>query len=217
MSKKLLFIIPSIIALVLLISILIVIYSCQTDIELEEGSVKDIFEIQLTDEEEQSLEEMLITEKEYIGRQPPEGYSEPEYHDPRFEFQLAFKDTYQSNIVIIPEEIYINCFDDNMNWIGFVNYEWLHLLSDYSFNYGDTVFFVAYGILTYYDGDVPYDYYVNLDEDIHNSHPISSVIFEVQTHGERPLNICLDLYNIKIRVEEGIKQKNPNCEQGCCD
>jgi len=96
-------------------------------------------------------------------------------------------------------------------------FEWLHLLSDYSFNYGDTIFFLVYAILTYYDGNVPYDYYINLDEDIHNRHPSSSVIFEVQTHGERPLNICIDMYNYRIRVDEGMKQKNPNCEQGCCD
>ena len=205
--KKLLFIIPSIIALVLLISILLVIYFCQTDIELEEGSVDDIFEIQLTDKEEQSPDEAFnVEKKEYIGRQPPEGYVEPVANDHRqLEFQLALKDTYQSNIVIILDDLYRIGYDDG-TWIGLDMYEWLHLLSEFSpFGYGDTIFFLVYAILTYYDGNVLYDYYINLEEDIHNSHPGSSSIFEVQTHGERPLNICLDLYNIKIRVEEGIK------------
>jgi hypothetical protein len=66
---------------------------------------------------------------------------------------------------------------------------------------------LVYAILTYYDGDVPCDYYVNKEEDMHNIHPKTTTIFEVQMHGDRPLNICLDTYNYKIYVEEGIVGK----------
>ena len=47
----------------------------------------------------------LIGQREFIGRQPPVDYIEPVGSD-RFEFQLEFKDTYQSNIVVIAEEIW---------------------------------------------------------------------------------------------------------------
>jgi hypothetical protein len=66
---------------------------------------------------------------------------------------------------------------------------------------------LIYAILTYYEGDVPCDYYVNKEEDMHNIHPKTTTIFEVQMHGDKPLNICLDLYNYKIYVEEGIVEK----------
>jgi len=158
----------------------------------------------------EDISDNLVKEQPiFIGRQPPIGYVEPESLDPRqFEFQLALKDTYQSNIVIIPEEI-------SMLHLG--NHEWFHVTTIYPEAYEKISQWACYAILTYYDDDVPFNYHTNLDEDIHNVHPNVSTIFEVQTHGERPLNICLDTYNYKIRVEEGIKQKNPNCEQGCCD
>lgn len=135
----------------------------------------------------------------YIGRQPPDDYVEPESLDPRqIESQLALKDTYQSNIVIIPEELLSIDIDD---------FEWFHPTSEYGiFSYGYTVQFVCYAILTYYDGEVPCDYYVDLENDRHNRHSDSAQIFEIQTHGEKPLNIGIDMYNYKIRVEEGIKK-----------
>ena len=143
----------------------------------------------------------------YIGRQPPEGYVPPEGGD-RIPHQFALRNTYQSNIVIIEKDIYMLDID---------LYEWFHLtVFNLTASYKISQW-VCYAILTYFNGNVPYNYYVNLDEDIHNSQLESSMIFEVQTHGERPLNICLDMYNYKIRVEEGVKQKNPKCKQGCCD
>ncbi|MCL2051340.1 MAG: hypothetical protein FWG91_06410 [Lachnospiraceae bacterium] len=144
-------------------------------------------------------EKSATREKVYIGRQPPEDYVEPESNDPRqFEFQLALKDTYQSNVVIIVNELHN---------IDYEKYDWFNYTSELTpYSYGEAVQFVVYAILTYFDGNVPYEYYVNLDEDIHNRHPDSATILEVQTYGERPLNICIDMYNYRIRVEEGIKK-----------
>jgi hypothetical protein len=147
------------------------------------------------EEDEESSEQPT-----YIGRTPPANYVEPESLDPsQIESQLALKDTYQSNIVIIPEELLSIDIND---------YEWYHPTSEYGvFSYGYTVHFVCYAILTYYDGEVPCDYYVDLENDKHNRHYDSAKIFEMQTYGEKPLNICIDMYNYKIRVEEGIKKE----------
>ncbi|MCL2717793.1 MAG: hypothetical protein FWE14_03315 [Lachnospiraceae bacterium] len=216
-KKKILLVSFLIIIIITIISLLF-----KSRQEISENETNILESLQSTDEVSESngddlkqgigdISDNLVKEQPiFIGRQPPIDYVEPESLDPRqFEFQLALKDTYQSNIVIIPEEI-------SMLHLG--DHEWIHLLSEFSpFNYGDTVLFVVYAILTYYDGNVPYDYYVHLKEDTHNRHPESATIFEVQTHGERPLNICIDMYNYRIRVDEGMKQKNPNCIQGCCD
>ena len=168
-------------------------------------------------EKEQDVEEMLVADRtgqiQYIGRQPPEGYVEPrteDLHIKNSKFQLEYRDTYQSNIVILVDELWsidIDLFD------------WYKYEFKPAGAYKPILQFICYAILTYFDGNVPYDFYVNLydEEDIHNNHPESTMIFEVQTHGKRPLNICLDMYNYKIYVEEGVKQKNPKCKQGCCN
>ena len=149
----------------------------------------------------------------YIGRQI-ENYVEPQtenLHTRIHEFQLEYRDTYQSNIVIVPQDIH----STDVN-----GYEWFHY-EPKSHAYQNGAQFVCYAIFTYYDGKVPCDYYVNFNDDdenidIHNSHPQSSMICEVQTHGDKPLNICLDLYNYKIRVDEGVAKKNALCKRDCC-
>ena len=131
----------------------------------------------------------------YIGRQI-DGYVEPSGNSlyPNHH-QLEYKDTYQSNIVIVVEEIYD---------LDIHEYEWFHTQDKYI--QWQTVYqFICYAILTYYDGNVPCDYYVSIEEGGHNNHSESTMIFEVQAYSEKPLNICLDTYNYKIYVEEGIK------------
>jgi hypothetical protein len=173
------------------------------DIDIE--TVEEVADIKNEEEEgnnkeEGNDEENSQDQPQYIGRQPPEGYVEPE-GDSRHAFQLEYKDTYQSNIVVMWEEIWD---------IDYRDYAWFHP----AYHIGPSTSgvgayqFLVYAILTYYDGDVPCDYYVSFREDVHNRHPGSSMIFEVQTHGERPLNICLDMYNYKIRVEEGIVKED---------
>lgn len=146
-------------------------------------------------------------QSEYIGKQPPDGYVEPKESD-RYPHQIEYKDTYQSNIVVIQEEVWAMDFD---------NYNWYNYSPKPAHVYTGVHEFISYAILTYYDGKIPCNYFVALDDDFHNMHFDSTMIFEVQTHGEKPLNICLDTYNFKIRVEEGIKKKNLNCNYGCCD
>jgi len=165
---------------------------------------------------------------EYIGRQPPEGYIEPTYLDYYSEEQrenkaymeyekeywsdhIALKDAFQSNIIIIFDDFYPEAFK---------GYEWFKYSEE---NNSNDLMWISYAILTYYDGNVPYDYYI-IPDDIYNkfydkAFPNNSMyrIFDVQTHGERPLHINIDTFNYKIRVEEGIQRKNPNCGQGCCD
>ena len=191
------------------------------------NSTKEILETEITESTEQDTEEILISETnidelgetdnqeaseqtKYMGRQI-ENYEEPQTENLYariFESQLRYRNTYQSNIVIVPQDIAFTDTD---------GYEWF----DYDpkpHAYHETAQFVCYAIFTYYDGKVPCGYYTNFNEsiDIHNGHSQSSMIFEVQTHGDKPLNICLDMYNYKIRVDEGVAKKNPNCKYGCC-
>ena len=137
----------------------------------------------------------------YIGRQI-EGYVEP-FIDPEFVFPqkhrlYAYKDTYQSNIVVVMEDIARTDINEH---------EWFYVYDIYPAGWQEIYQFLCYAILTYYDGDVPYDYYISLENGRHNNHPKTMTIFEVQTYGERPLNIYLDTFNYKIRVEEGLKKE----------
>jgi hypothetical protein len=135
---------------------------------------------------------------QYIGRQPPKGYVEPEGDKNYVPRLLEYKDTYQSNIVVILDDLFETDHTD---------YVWFHPTSDALDADAEIFDFVAYAILTYYDGDVPCDYSFKLEEDCHNMHPETTWIFEIQTHGDKPLNICLDTYNYKIYVEEGIVER----------
>jgi hypothetical protein len=161
-------------------------------IEEEADTINE--ETEENSEEGGNDEEDSQEQPQYIGRQPTEGYVEPESGDDRF---LKYKDTYQSNIVVIVEEIWSTDYRD---------YAWFHPTAGAPRGATAEIFdFVAYAILTYYDGDVPCDYSFKLEEDCRNM--TNSKIFEIQTHGERPLNICLDMYNWKICVEEGIVER----------
>jgi hypothetical protein len=158
----------------------------------------------------------------YIGRQPPADYVEPTYMDDikddgrredeeymawynaEFKSYLDQKDAFESNIVIIGEEIGPETFE---------SYKWFQY-SPEDFvvgTYYNDLMWVAYAIITYYDGDVPCDYYVGLDSIYNKVYQEEGTdiyhIFEVQTYGERPLHIRLDVFNYKIRVEEGIKKE----------
>lgn len=150
-----------------------------------------------------------LEQKEYIGRQPPPGYMEPIPNEHLT--QHVHRDTYQSNIVIILEELRNLLFNDK-KWFDFDGASNAHIAQ-----------YIIYAILTYYDGDVPCNYYTDLFyhedgyKDIHSPQNGTTMQFEVQTHGDKPLNICLDMSNIQIRVEEGIKQRNPDCKLGCCE
>jgi hypothetical protein len=165
--------------------------------EIVSGGLEENSEDKPNEKEE---EEHSLEQTKYIGRQPPEGYVEPEGSS-RHAFQLEYKDTYQSNIVVMWEEIWD---------IDYRDYAWFHPAYHKGPNTSGVgaYQFLVYAILAYYDGDVPCDYYFNFREDVHNRHPYSSVIYEVQMHGDRPLNICLDTYNYKIRVEEGIVKED---------
>ncbi|MDR0220366.1 MAG: hypothetical protein LBI54_03050 [Lachnospiraceae bacterium] len=150
-------------------------------------------------EDEPNEEADDAEQPKYIGRQPPKGYVEPESLEYKAQWMLKYKDTYQSNIVVILDDLFETDHTD---------YAWFHPTAGAPLGATANIFnFLAYAILTYYDGDVPCDYYFYLEEDCHNMHPNSTKIFEVQTHGDRPLNICLDMYNYKIRVEEGIVER----------
>jgi hypothetical protein len=151
------------------------------------------------DSNEEEKEEDSAEKPKYIGRQPPEGYVGPEGLEYRGRWMVEYKDTYQSNIVVILGELFETDHTD---------YAWFHPTSGDPLGTTAEIYdFVAYAILTYYDGDVPCDYSFYLEEDCHNMHPDSTWIFEIQTHGDRPLNICLDTYNYKIYVEEGIVER----------
>ena len=183
--------------------------------DTEKPSETDINAVQDTDKPNETDTQKSSEQSKYIGRQI-ENYVEPQTEDlylRLYEFQLEYRDTYQSNIVIVPEDI---------AHIDIDGYEWFDYDPKPTNAFHRTAQFVCYAIFTYYDGKVPCNYYANFDYgekmvDIHNGHKQSSMIYEVQTHGEKPLNICLDTYNYKIRVEEGIKKKNPDCKLGCCN
>ena len=187
-----------------------------TEQDTEEISISeaDIDEsVQDTNESSETDAEKSSEQPKYMGRQI-ENYAEPQtenLHIRIHEFQLEYRDTYQSNIVIVPQDIHLTNID---------GYEWFDYDPKPTNAYYRLAQFVCYAIFTYYDGNVPCDYYVYLVDDghvdIHNSHFASTMIFEVQTHGKKPLNICLDTYNYKIRVDEGVAKKNPICKRGCC-
>ncbi|MCL2051341.1 MAG: hypothetical protein FWG91_06415 [Lachnospiraceae bacterium] len=167
----------------------------------------------------------------YIGRQPPEGYAEPTHLDSvghkwlqddgfmadyyeYWEDHIALKDEFESNIVILfPEDFFENIFSA----AGFDEYVWfeytptkddLHgtLRNDYAW--------ICYAILTYYDGEVPYNFHVS-PESIYSKFYDKAFtdnsmyrIFDVQIYGENPLHIRIDTFNYKIRVDEGILKED---------
>ena len=181
--------------------------------EIEELRETMKAEVSESGEEEAEILEVtdFIEQPLYIGRQPPVDYVEFERDvNDRHSFQIEYKDTYQSNIVIILNELLEINIDD---------YKWFNYNPKPTEAHYNTAQFVCYAILTYYDGNVPCDYFVNFDygenEDAHSPQN-GSMQFEVQTHGDKPLNISLDLYNYKIHVEEGVKKKNAACIFSCC-
>ena len=235
MQKPFMFIILVTIAVIVLV-ILIVPSTPKVTEELPETEIvasteQDTEEVSISETDETDIEELIqdahessktdtnVTSEElkYIGRQIRD-YEEPQtenIHIRVIESQLRYRNTYQSNIVIVLDDIAHTNID---------GYEWFDYAPKPTSAFHKAAQFVCYAILTYYDGKVPCDYYVNLEEDkynengdIHNGHPQSSMIFEVQTHGDKPLNICLDMYNYKIRVDEGVSKESPDCKFGCCN
>ena len=175
----------------------------------------------MTDESSETDAEKSSEELKYIGRQI-EGYVEPtndwwtttgksdEEFNEYYKAYIALKDAFESNIV----------FDKKGFGFELEDYEWFKCLpKDGGWNFNDYLW-ICYAILTYYDGNVPCDYYVTPD-DVYNRVylPDSTDIYHIcdaQLHGERSLHIRMDKFNYKIRVEEGVKRKNPNCTYGCC-
>lgn len=216
MRKYTILIISSLAGLIIL-SLFLIVSLAQTQTKAisatEEMPVLDIESGEKDEEIIEVFESTNVDRPQFIGRQPPADYVEPEGGGDRYDHHLAYKDTYHSNIVVIPEDIW---------GMDFEMCEWFHPINNHG-SWHEIHQFICYAILTYYDSNVPHDYYVTLTDydtltdDIHNQHLSSTLIFEVQTHGKKPINICLDMYNFKINVEEGIKQKNHDCKQGCCD
>jgi len=172
--------------------------------------------------DETKSDETVPTEQPiYIGRQI-EGYVEPvndwqssssfsheEFND-YYKDYIALKNAFQSNIVID--------LDNGFNF-EFADFEWFkHAPKGLYYN---DFMWICYAILTYFDGNVLHDYYVTSDDIYDKVHlPDALSIYHIhsaQTHGIRPLHLRIDKFNYKIRVEEGIQRKNPNCKQGCCD
>ena len=137
-------------------------------------------------------------------------FSDEEFNE-YYKNYFAVKDEFQSNIVID-----LDAFD-----FYFADYEWFKHLPEGGrpFHYNDFLW-ICYAIKTYFDGNVPHDYYVTSD-DIYNKIYLNDEstifhIFDVQIHGERPLHIRMDKFNYKILVEEGVQRINSDCEQYCC-
>jgi len=239
-NKKIFIISLVLIITIVFIGLLFIIFRPTEKINTDESNVAEIMQDNIDIDSIQEINEITESKEQiepriFIGRQV-EDYIEPTYLDnmgvkvqaltdeeyeeyledfiERNKERIAQKDAFQSNIIVL--------FEDDYYPESFKNYEWFKYSPENVRGiYLNDLIWISYALKTYYDGNVPYDYYISL-EDIFNQIYIADstsiyFAFEAQTHGERPLHIRIDRFNYKIRVEEGVKRKNLECEKVCCN
>jgi len=131
--------------------------------------------------------EFWVTPEEYEAFREEERANNP---------NTAYADKYESNIEV--DTAVISEVEPDI-------YPWLTLPDDIG-GYYNVYQWLAYGIDTFYNGNVPENYTITLPDDITETE--TNMIFTVHVRGEgSELDILLDMYNDKIIVDDGSSKK----------
>ena len=161
------------------------------DISAPEGSETPVpvKEEETKEPESEKKGENLVNSEFWVTPEEYEAFKEEERaNNPN----TAYADKYESNIEV--DTATISEVEPDI-------YPWLTLPDDIG-GYYNVYQWLAYGIDTFYNGNVPDNYTITLPDDITETE--TNMIFTVKVKGEKSeLNILLDMYNDKIIVDDG--------------